>query len=150
MLNNCTKNGYSDYWQPMYRIYVLSRESVSFNASQFQSHHNTGFLNEEWRRHTAFQCFQTAIYSILIYPAVFEIYSLTSLPLLIQFLLLDFHDIPEAIFKIWTMCTRSEQRIVQLNAWLNVAWQSSFIRVCIAHWPLLLWLKWHPRVKFCF
>jgi len=48
------------------------------------------------------------------------------------------------------MCTRSEGRVMQFAAWMNTAWWSMFIRVCIAHWPLHLWFVWHQIVKFCY
>jgi len=44
----------------------------------------------------------------------------------------------------------SVQRVMQLDEWINAAWWLPFIRVCSAHWPLLLWLVWHhSKKKIC-
>ena len=41
---------------------------------------------------------------------------------------------------IWTMCTRSVRRDMQLDNRIHTAWQSSCRQIGIKHWPLLLWL----------
>jgi len=45
------------------------------------------------------------------------------------------------------MCTRSVRRVMQVDAWINAAWQSSFSLICIQHSPLLLWPVWHHWLK---
>jgi len=50
---------------------------------------------------------------------------------------------------ISTMCTRSVQRVVQLVAWMNAAWRSSFRQIHIQHWPLFVWHLWHHSLKIC-
>jgi len=46
------------------------------------------------------------------------------------------------------MCTRSVQRVMQLDEWINAAWRFSFRLIRIVHWLLLLWLIWHHSLKF--
>jgi len=48
-----------------------------------------------------------------------------------------------------TMCTTAERRVMQLDTRINAPWRLSFIRVHIAHWPLLFWLVWHHGLKCC-
>ena len=48
------------------------------------------------------------------------------------------------------MFTRSVQRVMQLVAWMNAAWRSSFRQICSEHRPLFLWLGWHHSLKFCY
>jgi len=50
---------------------------------------------------------------------------------------------------IWIMCTRSVRRVMQLDPWINTAWQSSYRQIRIEHGPLLPWLVWHHSLKFC-
>jgi len=76
-------------------------------------------------------------------------YSSTTLPFLIQLLLLNFHDVPDEILNISTMCTRSVRRVMQLVAWMNAVWRSSFRQIHIEHWQHFPWLVWHPSPKFC-
>jgi len=47
------------------------------------------------------------------------------------------------------MCTRSVQRVMQLDTWRNAVWRSWFRQIRIEHWPLFLWLGWHYSLKFC-
>jgi len=47
------------------------------------------------------------------------------------------------------MCTRSVQRVIQLNTWMNTAWRLSFETIRHAHWPLFPWHVWHHSLKFC-
>ena len=79
----------------------------------------------------------------------FEIYSPTSTPFLIQFILRDVHRLPYAISNISPMCTMSVQRVNQLDAETNAAWRSSFIPVCSVLCPLHLSLVRHHWVQFC-
>ena len=84
---------------------------------------------------------------MLIISLAFGKYSSTSSPFLIQLLLLDFHDAPQAISNISTMCTRSVRRVIQLDTWMNLAWWLSFRSIRHAHWLLSLWHVWHHSLK---
>jgi len=47
-------------------------------------------------------------------------------------------------------CTASLSRLfTQSDAWINEAGWLSFIRVPVAHWPLLFQVVWHYGLKFC-
>jgi len=146
---NCTENAYSLYWQPVYRFYVLLLESKIFNPSQFLSHHSTRHSHDKWLSSLAFQRFRPAIYSIKLDVQVSDIDSPTSSPFLIQLLLLDFHDVPSAIFNSSTICRRSEPRVMKLAAWIDAACQLSFVRVSDMLWPLFQWVVWHHWLKLC-
>jgi len=47
------------------------------------------------------------------------------------------------------MCTWSVRRVMQLDTWMNAAWQLSFRSICHVHWPLILWHLWHHSLQFC-
>jgi len=97
-----------------------------------------------------FSRFRPAIDCMYIISLVFSKVSSTSSPFLIQLLLLNFHDVPQAISNISTMCTRSVRRVMQLDTWMNSTWRLSFRSICRAHWPLCLWHVWHQSLKFCY
>ena len=136
------------YRPPVLRLYVLSFASRRFVTSQFLINCYLRYLSDKWCGPITFLHFRPAIDSMWIISLVFGKYSLTSSPFLIQLPLLDFHDVPQAISNIPTMCTRSVRRVVQLDTWMNVAWQLSFKSICHAHWPLFLWHVWHHSLKF--
>jgi len=48
------------------------------------------------------------------------------------------------------MCTRSVQRVLQLDTWMNAAWRLSFGSSRHAHWLLFLWHLWHLSLNFCY
>jgi len=81
---------------------------------------------------------------------VFGKYSSISSPFLIQLLLLDFHDVPQAISNISTMCTRSVRRVMQVDTWMNMGWRLLFRWICHVHWPLFLRPIWHHSLEFCY
>jgi len=76
-------------------------------------------------------------------------YSSTSSPFLILLLLLNFHDVPQAISNISTMCTRSVWRVMQLDTWMNLALRSSLRSIQHAHRPLFPWHVWHHSLELC-
>ena len=84
----------NDYWHPMNHFYVWWYASRIFVASQFQNHHHTRYLSDGWRSQCAFLCFRPAIRGMLICTLILDKYSLTSSPVLIQLLFLEFHDVP--------------------------------------------------------
>jgi len=84
-----------------------------------------------------------------IFPLIFLSYTPTSPPFLIHLFAIDFHDILYAILIVSTMCTRSLWRVMQLDAWMNAAWWSSFRQIRIVHWRVLLWRVWHQSLKYC-
>jgi len=47
------------------------------------------------------------------------------------------------------MCTRSVRGVMQLDTWINLAWQLSFRSIRHAHWLLSQWHVWHRPLKFC-
>jgi len=67
-----------------------------------------------------------------IQPLFFDYYRLTVLQFLIQFLFLDFHNVPKAIVEILAMWTRAKRRIVQFTAWMNAPQWLSCIQVRMA------------------
>jgi len=140
---------YTHYWPPLLHLYVLSFASRSFVTSQFLINSYLRNLSEKWRGPITFPRFRLAIDGVWFISLVFGKYSSTSSPFLIQLLLLDFHDVPQAISNISTMCTRSVQRVMQLDTWTNLAWRLSFRSIRHAHWPLFLWHTSHHSLKFC-
>jgi hypothetical protein len=94
VLNNCTQNAYSLYWQPEYCVYVLSFESKIIETSQFLNHHYTHHLRDKWHSYIRVQRFQPGIHGITITALFWDIHSPTSSPFLIQLILFDFHDEP--------------------------------------------------------
>jgi len=103
-------------------------------------HQYSCYLSDEWHSPITFQRHRLAICCMQIHTLLFDIYSPTSSPGLIQLILLDFYDMPYVIFNISTMCTRSVRRVMLLDALIDATWQLSLIWVRIAHWPLLRWL----------
>jgi len=77
-------------------------------------------------------------------------YSPTSSPFLIQLILLNFHDVTYRNFNFSNMCRRSERRVLELAAWINAAWQLSFIRIWDVLWPLVLWVVWYNWLTLCY
>jgi hypothetical protein len=75
--------------------------------------------------------------------------SIQASPICIWHFLLNFYDIPEAIFRFSTMYNRAEWSDIQLDTWINAAWQLSFIWGHVAHWPLLLRLVRHYCLPVC-
>jgi len=140
---------YTQYSPPLLRLYVLSFASRSFVTTQFLINCYLRYLSEKWRGPITFPRFRPAIDGMWFISLVFGKYSSTSSPLLIQLLLFDFHDVPQAISNISTMCTRSVRWVMQLDTWLNLAWRLSFRSIRHAHWPLCLWHVWHHSLKFC-
>jgi len=144
----CNKS-YTHYWPPGLRLYVLSFASRSFVTSQFLINCYLRYLSEKWRDPITFLRFRPAIDSMWIISLVFCKSSSTCSPFLIQLLLLDFHDVPQAISNISTMCTRSVRRVMQLDTWMNFAWRLSFRLIRHVHWPVFLLHVWHDSLKFC-
>jgi len=140
---------YNHYWPPSLRLYVLSFASRSFVTSQFLINCYLHYLSEKWRGPITFPRFRPAIDGMWFISLVFGKYSSTSSPFLIQLLLLDFHDVPQTISNISTMCTRCVRRVMQLDTWMNTAWRLSFRSIRHAHRPLFLWHVWHHSLKFC-
>jgi len=62
-----------------------------------------------------FSRFRPAIEGMWIISLVFSKYSSIFSPFLIQLLLLNFYNVPQAISNISTMCTRSVRRVMQLD-----------------------------------
>ena len=144
----CNKSN-RQLWHPLLRLYVLSFASRSFVTSQFLFNCYLRYLSEKWHGPITFLRFRPTIDVMWIISLVFGKYSSTSSSFLIQLLLLDFHDVPQAISNISTMCTRSVRKVMQLNTWMNMAWRLSFRLIRHAHWPLFLWHVWHHSLKFC-
>jgi len=140
---------YTHYRAALLHLNVLSFASRSFVTSQFLINCYLQYLSEEWRGPIKFPRFQLAIDGMWFISLVFGKYSSTSSSILIQLLLLDFHDVPQAISIISTMCTRSVQGVMQLDTWMNLAWWLSFRSIHHAHWLLFLWHVWHHSLKFC-
>jgi len=140
---------YTHYWPPVVHLNVLSFASRSFVTSQSLNNCYLRNLSEKWHGPITFLCFRLAIDGMWFISPVFGKYSSTSSPFLIQLLLLDFHNVPQAISNISTFCTRSEWRVMQLDTWMNLAWRLSFSSICHANWPLFLWHVWHHSLKFC-
>jgi hypothetical protein len=59
----------------------------------------------------------------------------------------QYHLCPTPPITITTMCSRSERRVMQLDAWSHAAWWLSFIRFQVAHSLLLQWVVWHHRLQ---
>jgi hypothetical protein len=116
------------FWHPLWRLYALSFASSSFVTSQFLINYNVCYLSEKWNGPITLQRFRPVIDIMWIISLGFGKYSLTASPFLIQLLLLDFHDVPEPISNISTMCTPSVRRVIQLDSCMNAAWQLSFNR----------------------
>ena len=114
---------YAHYWPPVLRLYVLLFASSSFVTSQFLINWCLRYLSEIWRGPITFLRIRPAIDSMRIISLVVGKYSLTSSPFRVQLLLLDFHDVPQAISTISTMCTRSVWRVMQLDTRINSAWR---------------------------
>ena len=93
VLNNCTKNTYSLYWQPEYSFNVSSFESKIFETCQFLSHCHTHHFHYQWGCSIGFQRFRLAIYCIKMHSLVLDINSLTSSPFHIQLIVSDLQDI---------------------------------------------------------
>jgi len=140
---------YTHYWPPVLRLYVLSFASRSFVTSQFLINCYLHYLSEKWRDPIIFPHFRPAIEGIWIMSLVLGKYSSTSSPFLIQLLLLNFHDVPQAVSNISTMCTRSVRRVTQWDTCMNLAWRLSFKWIRHAHRPLCIWHVWHHSLKFC-
>jgi len=140
---------YIHYWPPVLRLYILSFASRSFVSSQFLINCYLRYLSEKWRGPITFPRFRLAIDGMLFISLVFSKYTSTSSPFLIQLHLLNFHDVPQAISNISTLCTRSLRRVMQLDGWMNLAWRLSFRSIRHAHWPLFQWHVWHHSLKFC-
>jgi hypothetical protein len=68
-----------------------------------------------------FRCFWPPIDGIWLISLVIGIYSTTIVPFLIELLLVDFHDLPEGISNISTMCSGTVRRVMQLDMWMNEA-----------------------------
>jgi len=144
----CNKS-YTHHWPPVLRSYVLSFAPRRVVTSQFLINCFLRYRSEIWRGPITFPRFRPAIDGMWIISLVFGKYSSTSSPFLIELLLLDFHDVPQAISNISTMCTRSVRRVMQLDTWMNLAWWLSFRSIRHAHWPLCPWHIWHHSLKFC-
>ena len=113
---------YTHDWPPVLRLYVLSFASRSFVTSQFLINCYLHYLSKKWHGPITFPRFQPAIHRMWIISQGLAKYSSTSSPFLFLLLLLDFHDVPQAISNISTMCTRSVRRVMQLDTWINLAW----------------------------
>jgi len=136
-------------WHPLLCLYLLLFASRSFVTSQFWINCYLGYLSEKWCDPITFLRFRPAIDGMWIISLVFGKYSSTSSPFLMQLLLLDFHDVPQAVSNISTMFTRSVRKVMQLDTWMNTAWRLSFRLIRHAHGPLFLWHLWHHSLKFC-
>jgi len=132
------------------RLYVLLFASRSFVTSQFLINCYQCYLSEKWRGPITFPRFRPAIDVMYIISLVFRKYSSTSSPFLVQLLLLDFHDVPQAISNICTMCTRSVRRVMQLDTWMNLALRLWIRSICRAYWQLFLRHVLHHSVEFCY
>ena len=99
---------YSHYWLLIWRFNVWSFAFRRFVASRFLIHHFTCYLRDGWHSPITSLHFWPAIYGMQIFLIVLDQYSPTSTHFLIQPLLLDFHYLAQAIFKISTMSARSE------------------------------------------
>ena len=140
----------TQFWHPWLGRYVLSFASRSFVTSQVLINCYLRYLREKCRGPITVLRFRPVIDGMEIISLVFGKYSSTSSLFLIKLLLIDFHDVPQAISNISTMCTRSVRWVVQLDTWMNTAWQLSFRSISHANWPLLLWHVWHHSLKFCY
>jgi hypothetical protein len=140
---------YTHYRHLVLCLYALSFASRSFVTSQFLINCYLRYVSEKWRGSMIFPRFWPPIDGRLIISLVLGKYSSTSSPFLIQLLLLDFHDIPQAISNISTMCTSSVRRVMQLDIWMKSPWGLSIRSIRHAHWPLFLWHVWHHSLKFC-
>jgi len=140
---------YTHYWPPVLRLYVLSFASRSFVTSQFLINCYLRYLSEKGRGPITFPRFWRAMDGMWFISLVCGTLSSTSSQFRIQLLLLNFHDVPQEISNISTMCTRSVRRVTQLHTWMNIAWRLSFRSIRHAHWPLFLWHVWHHSLKFC-
>jgi len=141
---------YTYHWPPSLRLYVLLFASKSFVTSQFLINCYLHYLSEEWRGRLKFPRILAAIDGMWIISLLLGKYNTNSSQFLIQLLLPDLHDLPQAIWNIWTLCTRSVRRVMQLDTCMNLAWQLSFRSIRHAHWPLFLWHLSHHSLKFCY
>ena len=76
---------------------------------------------EKWWGPITFPRFRAAFDGMWIISLGLGRYSSTSSPFFTQLLLLDFHDVAQAISNISTMCTRSVRTVMQLDTWMNLA-----------------------------
>ena len=140
---------YAQYFPQVLRWYVLSFASRSFVTTQFLINSYLCYLSKKWSGPTTFPRLRPAIDGMWFISLVFGKYSLTSSPLPIQLLLLDFHDVPQAISTIPTMCTGAVWGVMQLDTWMNLAWRLSLRSSRHAHWPLVLWHECYHSARFC-
>jgi len=82
------------YWPPILHFHILSIASRGFVASQFLINLNPRCLSEYLLGPITFLHFRQAIDSMWIISLVYYYYCSTSSPLLIQLVLLNFHDVP--------------------------------------------------------
>jgi len=140
---------YTHHWPPLLPLNVLWFASRSGVTSQFLINCYLRNPSEKWCDPITFLHFRLAIDGMWFIWIVSGKYSSTSSPFLIQLLLLDFHDVTQAISNISTMCTRSVGRVLQLDTGMNLAWRLWFRSICHAHWLLFLWHVWHHSLKCC-
>ena len=103
---------YTLFWDLLCRLSVISFTSKSVITSQFPINCYLRYLCEKWCGPITFLHFRPAIDGILIISLCIGKYSGISSPFLIQFFLLDFHDVPQAMSNMSPMCTRYMPRVV--------------------------------------
>jgi len=149
MPNSYTPNANSHYWQPIYSFCLSLFASKSFDVFQVLSQNWTQYLNNEWYRPIPVPRFWLPIYGMKIHPLVFASYSPTLSSFLIQLLLLNFHHIPQAIFKIPIIYNWFGWSVMLLDVRIYAPWPLLFLWNQVVHSPLHLWHQWHYWLQCC-